>query len=64
MQLTSYLEGGPLMWMMALHLHVNQKSDYDDDENKRSSDIRRPPDKSVELKPIFLFYNQNICCVY
>ena len=25
----SYLEGGPLMWMM--HLHVNQKSDYDDD---------------------------------
>ena len=23
---------GPLMWMMPLHLHVNQKSDYDDDE--------------------------------
>ena len=21
----------PLMWMMPLHLHVNQKSDYDDD---------------------------------
>ena len=20
---------GPLMWMMPLHLHVNQKSDYD-----------------------------------
>ena len=30
-QLASYLEGGPLMWMMPLHLHVNQKSDYDDD---------------------------------
>ena len=29
-QLASYLEGGPLMWMMPLHLHVNQKSDYDD----------------------------------
>ena len=29
MQLASYLEGGPLMWMMPLHLHVNQKSDYD-----------------------------------
>ena len=29
MQLTSYLEGGPLMWMMPLHLHVNQISDYD-----------------------------------
>ena len=28
------LERGPLMWMMPLHLHVNQKSDYDDyDEN-------------------------------
>ena len=20
---------GPLMWMMSLHLHINQKSDYD-----------------------------------
>ena len=30
MQLASYLEKGPLMWMMPLHLHVNQKSDYDD----------------------------------
>ena len=28
MQLPSYLENGPLMWMMPLHLHVNQKSDY------------------------------------
>ena len=32
MQLASYLERGPLMWMMPLDLHVNQKSDYDDDE--------------------------------
>ena len=32
MHLASYLEGGPLMWMMPLHLHVNQKSDYDDDD--------------------------------
>ena len=30
-QLASYLEEGPLMWMMPLHLYVNQKSDYDDD---------------------------------
>ena len=29
-QLASCLEGVPLMWMMPLHLHVNQKSDYDD----------------------------------
>ena len=26
----SYLEGAPLMWMLPLYLHVNQKSDYDD----------------------------------
>ena len=26
----SYLERGPLMWMMPLHLHVNKKSDHDD----------------------------------
>ena len=25
----SYLERGPLMWMMPLHLHFNKKSDYD-----------------------------------
>ena len=31
--LASYLERDPLMWMMLLHLHVNQKSDYDDDMN-------------------------------
>ena len=30
MQLASYLEGDPLMWMMPLHLHVNQKPYYDD----------------------------------
>ena len=29
MQLASYLERGPLIWMMPLHLHVNKKSDYD-----------------------------------
>ena len=31
MQLASYLEGGPLMCMMPLPLHINQKSNYDDD---------------------------------
>ena len=30
MRAASQLPGkGPLMWMMPLHLHVNQKSDYD-----------------------------------
>ena len=27
---------GPLMWMMPLHLHVNQKSDYDYDNTFRN----------------------------
>ena len=31
-QQASYLEGGPLMWMLPLYLHVNQKSDDDDDD--------------------------------
>ena len=29
MQQASYLEGGPLMWLFPLYLHVNQKSNYD-----------------------------------
>ena len=29
MQQASYLEGSPLVWMLPLYLHVNQKSDYD-----------------------------------
>ena len=32
-------ERGPLMWMMTLHLHVNQKSDYDDDDGHSSEQI-------------------------
>ena len=30
MQRASCLEEGPLVWMLPLYLHVNQKSDYDD----------------------------------
>ena len=30
-QQASYLEGGPLVWMLPLYLHINQKSNYDDD---------------------------------
>ena len=32
MQLASYLERGPLVWMMPLQMHVNKKSVYDNDE--------------------------------
>ena len=35
MQLASYLEGIPLMWMMLLNLHVNLNADDDDDESCR-----------------------------
>ena len=31
-QIFNYLEGGPLVWMLPLYLHINQKSDYDDDD--------------------------------
>ena len=32
-QLASYLERDPLMLMMPLHMQVNQKSDYDYDDD-------------------------------
>ena len=31
MQQASYLEGDPPMWMLPQHLHINKKSDDDDD---------------------------------
>ena len=41
MQQASYLEGGTLMWMLPLYLHVNQKSidDDDDDDDDDGDDI-------------------------
>ena len=33
MQQASYLERVPLMWMLPLYLHVNQKSDDPDDDD-------------------------------
>ena len=38
MQQASYLEGGPLMWMVHLYLHVNQKSDDDNDDDDDDDD--------------------------
>ena len=32
MQQASCLEGGPLLWIWPLYLHVNQKFDDDDDD--------------------------------
>ena len=57
-QLASYLKGDPLMWMMSLHLHVNQKSDYDYEAdmkpNKASLDIN-------SFSHIFNRPKQNLC---
>ena len=41
MQQASYLEGGPLVWMLPLYLHVNQKSDCDDDTTCFCSEFRK-----------------------
>ena len=35
-QLASYLEGSPLMWMMPLHLHADD--DYDDNDDDDDDD--------------------------
>ena len=51
MQLASYLERGPLMWMMPLHLHVNQKSDYDDDVIQQVWKHRRILTTALETIP-------------
>ena len=40
-QQASYLEGGPLVWMLPLYLHVNQKSDCDDDTTCFFSEFRK-----------------------
>ena len=33
MQQASYLDGGPLMWLLPLYLHINKKSNDDDDDD-------------------------------
>ena len=35
------MEGGPLLWIWPLYLHVNQKSDDDDDEVKICQNLQR-----------------------
>ena len=40
-QQASYLEGGPLMWMLPLYLHVYQKSEYDDMMNTPKEDYEQ-----------------------
>ena len=40
MQQASYLEGGPLMWMLPLYLHVNQTSDNDDNDEDQTCRVK------------------------
>ena len=55
MQLASYLEGGPLIWMMPLHLHVNQKSDYDGDDDDHIGDQQGPIAFTVHIHKARIF---------
>ena len=41
------------MWMMPLHLHVNQKSDYDDDMTTRLGIFRQ----NTNLEFVLAVYN-------
>ena len=39
MQHASCLEGGPLLWIWPLYLHVNKKSKDDDDDDDDDDDV-------------------------
>ena len=52
MQQASYLEGVPLMWILPLYLHDNQKSDDDDDDNDDTYIWGRP---TVSSEPFVVF---------
>ena len=58
MQLTNYLERGPLMWMMPLHLHVIKKFDYDDDDDIRTKFV--PSASLIHIYPMIQEYIDHI----
>ena len=47
------------MWMLPLYLHVNQKSDYDDDIQNDRSKISVDPDQMLQNAP----YDQYLYCL-
>ena len=51
------------MWMMPLHLHVNQKSDYDDDDVRFTPRLERTEVKSTDGFGVLLFANHGIHCL-
>ena len=54
MQLACYMEG--LMWMM--HLHVNKKSDHDDDTKYLENTLRNDGSNSSFVMLEFLIYDK------
>ena len=49
MQQASYLEGGPLMWILPLYLHINKKSHYDYDDADELSLAYSTPQFMIRL---------------
>ena len=65
MQQASYLEGGPLMWMLPLYLHVNKKFVDDDDDNddcvvKRSDLFQKMKNRDL-YNPQLSFFKDFSC---
>ena len=61
MQQASYLEGGPLVWMLALYLHVIQKSDYDDDYDTQNRCCSLLPVEGPETLKGMLLALRDVC---
>ena len=51
------------MWMMPLHLHVNQKSDYDYDDDESPADFCCSHDLCFKVNPFPVIHN-NCCLLY
>ena len=63
MQQASYLERGPLMWMLPLYVDVNQKSNDDDDDYQTITNVRRfkvGPQKCCIQTKMFRLYRKMI----
>ena len=53
-------KGGPLMWMMPLHLHVNQKSNYYDDDVISLSSRSKPSIRVINRSAVKLSGVMNV----
>ena len=71
MQQASYLEGGPLMWMLPLYLHVDKKSNDDDNDGDISVlavlgvlvCLTKFVTQTVFFFFLFFFYFHEITCI-